>query len=112
MSLGYTGFGRYKEEIDGCLIYEYSGENWNATFDEGDSLLYDGLISIEKSSLEEESYSNAIQDGRIKIIKQCKNAFYRYSSIEFDYLALRIVSQIFRDYKTNGNVPQDVAFIQ
>ncbi len=27
MSLGFIGYGRYKEEIDGYVIYEYSGEN-------------------------------------------------------------------------------------
>ncbi|MED4455692.1 hypothetical protein [Metabacillus fastidiosus] len=35
MGLGYTGYGRYKEEIDGCLVYEYLDENWNAPFNKG-----------------------------------------------------------------------------
>jgi hypothetical protein len=112
VSLGYTGYGRYKEEIDGCLIYEYSGENWNAPYHKGDCLLYDGLISIEKNTLEEESYVKAIEDGRIKIIKECKNAFYRFIYIKFDYLALRIIIHIFNDYKNTGEIPQKVAFIQ
>lgn len=88
MSLGYTGHGRYKEEKDGCLIYEYSGENWNAPYNSGDCLLYDGLISIEKS------------------------AFNRFKDIKFDYLALRIIIHIFNDYNETGEIPQKVAFIQ
>jgi len=112
MSLGYTGYGRYKEERDGCLIYEYSGENWNTPYNKGDCLLYDGLISIEKNVLDEDSYVKAIEDGRIKIIKECKNAFNRFKDIKFDYLALRIIIHIFNDYKESGVIPQNVAFIQ
>ncbi|MED3576118.1 hypothetical protein [Cytobacillus praedii] len=112
MGLGYTGYGRYKEEIDGCLVYEYSGENWNAPFNKGDCLLYDGLISIEKNVLEEEGYVNAIKDGRIKIIKECIYAFYRFKDIKFDYLALRIIIHIFNDYKESREIPQKVSFIQ
>lgn len=112
MSLGYIGYSRYKEERDGSLIYEYSGENWNLPYNKGDCLLYDGLISIEKNVLEEDSYVKAIEDGRIKVIKECKNAFYRFKDIKFDYLALRIIINIFKDYKKSGDIPQKVAFIQ
>lgn len=111
MSLGYIGYGRYKEEKDGCLIYEYSGENWNAPYDDGDCFLYDGLISIEKNVLDEESYAEAIENRRIKVLKECKNAFNRFS-FEFDYLALRIIIHIFKDYKASGEIPEKVAFIQ
>ena len=112
MSLGYIGYGRYNEEIDGCLIYEYSGENWNAQHNEGDCLLYDGLFSIQKNVLVEESCVNAIKDGRIKILKECKNAFNRFKDTNFDYLALRIIIHIFNDYKESGEIPQKVTFIQ
>jgi hypothetical protein len=111
MSLGYIGYGRYKEEQDGCLIYEYSGENWNAPCDKGDCLLYDGLISIEKNVLDEENYVEAIENGRIKVVKECKNAF-DCLNIKFDYLALRIIIHIFKDYKASGQIPEKVAFIQ
>lgn len=111
MSLGYIGYGRYKGENNMCLIYEYSGENWNAPCDEGDSLLYDGLISIEKSVFNEDNLGKAIDEGRIKIIKECKNAF-KLGGIKFDYLALRIIVHIFKDYKEKGEIPEKVAFIQ
>lgn len=111
MSLGYIGYGRYKGENNGCLIYEYSGENWNASFDEGDSLLYDGVISIEKSVFNEDSWGKAFDEERIKIIKECKNAFNR-RGIKFDYLALRIIFNIFKEYKEKGEIPDKVAFIQ
>ncbi|MCT4594175.1 MAG: hypothetical protein N4A57_07910 [Anaeromicrobium sp.] len=111
MSLGFIGYGRYKEEDDEYVIYEYSGENWNALFDKGDRLLYDGLIIIEKNVLKENVLGKAIEEGRVKIIKECKNAFNR-AGIEFDYLALRILVQIFRDYEEKGEIPEKVAFIQ
>ena len=112
MSLGYTGYGRYKEERDGWLIYEYSGENWNVPYNKGDCLLYDGVISIDRTVLDEDGYVEAIEYGRIKIIKECKNAFNRFKDIKFDYLALRIIIHILNDYKENGEIPHNVAFIQ
>ena len=112
MSLGYTGYARYKEERDGCLIYEYSGENWNAPYEKGDCLLYDGLISIEKSVFNEESWGVAADEGRIKVVKECKNPFYRWKNLKFDYLALRILTHIFNEYKEKCEIPKEVAFIQ
>jgi len=111
MTLGYTGYGRFKEEKDGCLIYEYSGENWNAPYEKGDCLLYDGLISIDKNVFNEESWGKAADEGRIKVLRECKNAFYRWD-FEFDYLALRIVTHIFNEYRENGEIPKKVAFMQ
>jgi len=111
MSLGFIGYARFKEEIDGCLIYEYSGENWNLPYDKGDCLLYDGLISIEKDVFSEESWGVAADDGRIKILKECKNAFNRYVP-NFDYIALRILSNVFNEYKEKGKIPEKVTFIQ
>lgn len=112
MSLGYIGYARYKEEIDGCLIYEYSGENWNTPYEKGDCFLYDGLISIEKSVFNEESWGVAADEGRIKVVKECKNAFYRWKNLKFDYLALRILTHIFNEYREKGEIPEKVAFIQ
>lgn len=111
MSLGYTGYARYLEEINGCLIHEYSGENWNEPYDKGDCLLYDGLISIEKNVLNEENWGLAVDEGRIQILKECKNSFYKHD-LKFDYIALRIISHIFRDYEEKSEIPEKVAFIQ
>jgi hypothetical protein len=111
MSLGYIGYGRYKEENEGNLLFEYSGENWNVPHNEGDRFLYDGLISIDKSILNEENWGKAIEEGRIQVIRECKNAFYRWE-MKFDYLALRIIIHIFNEYKEKGEVPEEVCFIQ
>lgn len=51
--------------------------------------MYDGLFSIEKSVLDEENWGIAADQGRIKVLKECKNAFCRYVP-KFDYLALRL----------------------
>lgn len=111
MSLGFEGYARYKEESDGYLIYEYSGANWNLANQKKSYLLYDGLISIEKNVLNEKDLGNAVDEGRIKIIKECTNVFYRYG-MKFDYLAIHIIHNIFTDYKKAGKVPQEVLFIQ
>lgn len=111
MSLGFEGYGRYKEEREGYFIYEYSGANWNIPYEEESCLLYDGLIYIKKDVLSEEAWGSAVDEGRIKIIKECKNAFYRYG-MKFDYLAIRIIFHISKDYKKTGKLPQKVSFIQ
>jgi hypothetical protein len=111
MSIGFEGYARYKEESDGCLIYEYSGANWNVPNEEEGCLLYDGLISIEKNVLNEEECGRAVEEGRIKIMKVCKNAFYR-GEMKFDYLAILIIFHIFKDYKKTGEIPKNVAFIK
>ncbi|WP_027625639.1 hypothetical protein [Clostridium lundense] len=111
MSLGFEGYARYKEESNGYLIYEYSGANWNLPNEEEDRFLYDGLISIKKSVLNEEEWGKAVDEGRIKIIKECKNAFYIYE-MKFDYLAIHIIYHIYVDYKKIGKLPQEISFIQ
>jgi len=70
MSLGYTGYAKLKEIKEGKIYYLYSGENWNAAFDEGDSLLYDGIIEIDESSLVNGELAKAIEIGQVKIIKE------------------------------------------
>jgi hypothetical protein len=111
MSLGFIGYGRFKEEIEDCLIYEYSGENWNVPHNNGDAFLFDGLISIDRVALKEENWKKAYTEGKIKILKECKNTFYR-SDLKFDYLAIQISRHIFNDYKEKCEVPEKVAFIK
>lgn len=111
MSLGFEGYAKYKEERDGYLIYEYSGANWNVTHEKESHFLHDGLISIEKNLLNEEEWVSELDKGRIKIIKECKNAFYRYE-MKFDYIAIRIILHISKEYKKTGKLPQRVSFIQ
>ena len=72
MSLGYIGYATLKEIKEGKLYYIYSGENWNVAFDEGDSLLYDGVIEIEESSLVNGDLGKAIEIGQVKVTKGCK----------------------------------------
>lgn len=136
MSLGYLGRARLLEEDEEVAIYEYSGENWN---DEnsisGDSLLYDGLILIKKSSLEEPEIherikkmpnhrkkrvikrithfvdvEQKIKNGDIEIIKDCKNEFSRFSLDR--YIAIYLLHIIYKEYQELGSLPKSTAFIQ
>lgn len=136
MSLGYLGRARLLEEDEEVAIYEYSGENWN---DEnsisGDSLLYDGLILIKKSSLEGPEIhkrikkmpnhrkkrvikrithfvdvEQKIKNGDIEIIKDCKNEFSRFSLDR--YIAIYLLHIIYKEYQELGSLPKSTAFIQ
>lgn len=136
MSLGYLGRARLLEEDEEFAIYEYSGENWN---DEnsisGDSLLYDGLILIKKSSLEKPEIherikkmpnhrkkrvikrithfvdvEQKIKNGDIEIIKDCKNEFSRFSLDR--YIAIYLLHVIYKEYQELGSLPKSTTFIQ
>jgi hypothetical protein len=66
------------------------------------------LAVIEKNVFEEDNWSKAVDEDRIKIIRKCKNAFYRHGR----KIALRIIIHIFDDYKEKGKIPNSVSFIQ
>ncbi len=118
MSLGYCALGKLKCQDDIYVYYLYSGENWNdkdCKID--DRLLYDGLIKIDKNIFNKDNayynnISSAIMDGKIQVVIECRNAFYRFNDIKFDYLALRIVYNIFKQYRINYVLPEKVGFIQ
>lgn len=112
MSRGYIGYARLFEDSDTYLLYEYSGENWNLSYEDGDALLFDGLIYIDKKALTSCEISNNIMQNNIKIIKPCKNAFNIFTDIEFDYIAIKLIKHILKDFKLKGDIPLNVSFIQ
>ncbi|MDM8196214.1 hypothetical protein QUV98_07785 [Massilimicrobiota timonensis] len=136
MSLGYLGRARLLEEDKEYAIYEYSGENWNDKNSlSGDSLLYDGLILIKKSSLEEPKIhekikkmpnhrkkrvikkithfvdvEQKIKNGDIEIIKDCKNEFSQFSLDR--YIATHLLHVIYIKYQELGSLPTKIMFIK
>ncbi|AQS05923.1 hypothetical protein [Clostridium beijerinckii] len=74
------------------------------------SFIYGNLTNLF-FYLNEEEWVSELDKGRIKIIKECKNAFYWYE-MKFDYIAIRIILHISKEYKKTGKLPQRVSFIQ
>ncbi len=118
MSLGFCGLCKIYDQDEKNIYYSYSGENWNEpTSKKGDRLLYDGLIKIKKSTFVSEtatSYFSKVYDsianGDIKVLIECKNAFRRYT--DFDYIALRVLFNIFKEYEEDNDYPIKTGFIQ
>ena len=102
------------------IYYLYSGENWNEpTSGEDDCYLYDGLIRINKAAFKAGKgtdyiycVSNAIKNGDIEVMIECKNAFRRYGNFNFHYIAYRILLHIFKEFRENKVYPEKAAFIQ
>lgn len=139
MSLGYTGMCKKELEDDEIVIYSYSGENWNdgGKSKSGDSLLYDGSFTIYKDCLEQleihtklkkmpsgrkkmskkgithvPNIYKHIENGKIVIEKECKNAFKRYDDASIDYIAYMLLIHIFEKYQLGGCLVEKEGFIQ
>ena len=139
MSLGYTGMCKKELEDDEIVIYSYSGENWNddGKSKSGDSLLYDGSFIIYKDCLEEPEIhtklkrmpsgrkkmvekrithtlelSKHIENKKVFVEKECKNAFRRGATMPIDYIAYRLILHIFERYQLDGELPEIESFIQ
>ncbi len=139
MSLGYTGTCKKELEDDKLVIYSYSGENWNdgGKSKSEDSLLYDGSFVIYKDCLEEPEIHTKLKkmpsgrkkiiekrithvpdiieyvnDKRIVVEKECKNAFKRGVTMPIDYIAYLLILHVFERYQLDGELPEKVNFIQ
>lgn len=111
MSLGYTEICKKVAEDDSIVIYSYAGENWNdgGKSKRGDSQLPDGMFTIYKDPVYIDIES-CLQSGRIKIDRECKNAFQR-PGIAVDYIAWMLLNHIFTYYKKNNHFPAQESFI-
>ena len=139
VSLGYLGMCKKEAEDNEMVIYSYSGENWNdgCKSQKGDAELYDGIFLIYKDCLEEPEIHTKLKrmpSGRKKIIekrithipniyeyiqqnkivveKECKNAFRRRDNALIDYIAERLIYHVFEEYQLNGILPDKARFIQ
>ena len=142
MSLGYTGYCKLYIRDDSQAVYKYSGENWNdgGKSKDGDRLLLDGLFTINLSSLEEPEIHEKVKrfpsgrkkkvikrithvvsaykkydDGDIVIDKKCKNAFVGgrvAPALEMDYIANKLIQNIYEEYQRTGEIPEVASFIQ
>lgn len=139
MSLGYTGMCKKELEDDELVIYSYAGENWNdgGKSKSGDSMLYDGSFIIYKDCLEEPEIHTKVEkttsgkkkvtekrithipnifeyvdNKKIIVEKECKNAFRRYPMMPIDYIAYRLLLHIFESYQLHGKLPEKDCFIQ
>ena len=139
MSLGYTGMCKKELEDDELVIYSYSGENWNdnGKSKSGDILLYDGSFVIYKDCLEEPEIHTKLKkmpsgrkkiiekrithvpdiieyvnDKRIVVEKECKNAFRQGMTMPIDYIAYLLILHVFERFQLDGVLPEKESFIQ
>lgn len=139
MSLGYNGMCKKELEDDELVIYSYSGENWNDSgkSKSGDRLLCDGSFIIYKDCLEEPEIHTklkrmpsgrkkiiekrithvpdiieCVNDKRIIVEKECKNAFRRGATMPIDYIAYLLILHVFERYQLDGELPEKENFIQ
>lgn len=139
MSLGYIGMCKKESEDEEMVIYSYSGENWNdgENSKSGDSLLYDGSFIIYKDCLEEPEIHTKLlrmpsgrkkllqkrithvadiikhlNNKRIVVEKECKNAFRQAASMPVDYIAYMLLPDILKKYQTEVFLPDEDSFIQ
>jgi len=112
MSLGYIGYCQKDGEDDQAVIYKYSGSDWNnPKNDYNADKAYDGEIFIYKSVIGQTCLEDAVESGKIVIIRPCKNATYR-GSIKIDYIAYRIICNLLQHVNNNKYFPETDAFIQ
>jgi len=123
VSLGYIGHCKKDSEDESAVYYTYSGADWNdKSQDRAAENAYDGAFAIDKSVLQWEpskprkqteflqwAYS-AIDNVQAVVIVECKNSFRRGRDI--DYIALRLLCNIFEHLHKTGTLPEKMSFIQ
>lgn len=139
MSLGYEGTCKLVIQDEEFAVYAYSGANINDNYElrMAHVLDYDGEIVIYKRCLEEPEIHTKIKrrpsgrkykevkrithfpsvvehvtNGDVIIEKECFNAFRRYPNMDIDYIAYRLIANIFIYYQENGCLPEKEGFIQ
>lgn len=139
MSLGYIGMCKKELEDDEIAIYSYAGENWNdgRKSKSGDSFLCDGSFIIYKECLEETEIHRKfkkmpsgrkkiiekriphapdiieyVNDKRIIVEKECKNAFRCGETIPIDYIAYLLILHVIERYQLDGELHEKESFIQ
>lgn len=134
MSRGFGGYARIAVEDDETVIYEYGAYNSNYPDYRPKDYVYDGLITISKSSLVEPelhekikrmpsgrkkpvikripvavSFSDMIQNGMIEV-RNCGNCWKTESETGMDSMAVRILNSVFDLYQVSGELPKQVSF--
>lgn len=134
MSIGYQGFAVLVEQDDECAIYSYGCSNWNDEKYENHEHVKDGLITINKASLPEPEIHikrKRFPGGRKRMVEKripvdvsfeelfasggvsVDNSAYcwRTAYDEVDFIALKLLYKIFRDYQLNDSLPEITGFV-
>ena len=129
MSMGYGAHAKKFIEDNEFIIYEYFSYNWSNPRSSNREEIFDGFITIRKSSLTEpelhEKFCRMPSGRREKFIKkiivdapldelldsgdiQIENSSFawRISSIDIDIMAYRLCIKIFRHYQSEGILPE------
>lgn len=135
MSMGIGAYANKIMEDEKTVIYEYGGYDLNVPEFRNESRVCDGSITISKSCLAEPEIHEKIKkmpDGRKKpVVKRvpvsvdlremivdgsievencgcCRRTFDDVNNV--DVSAVRILSEIFREYQLTGVIPDHVSY--
>ena len=129
MSMGYGSISRKFGEDDESVIYEYYSYNWSEPRFSNREKIFDGFITIRKSSLIEpelrEKFKRMPSGRRKKFIKkilidvpidellaagdvQVENSNFAWKILPngIDLMAYRLCEQIFLRYQNEGYLPE------
>ncbi|MBR5913496.1 MAG: hypothetical protein IKZ58_03970 [Selenomonadaceae bacterium] len=133
MSLGYGGFCRKFVEDDSFVIYEYFSYNFNEERFYNDEKIFDGFITIRKSSLIEPILHEKIKklpNGRRKKFTkkilvdfsvdellnagniEIKNCSHTWKTLPngLDFISYKLCRKIFLYYQNNGKLPEKLGW--
>jgi hypothetical protein len=110
MSRGILIYYKLISSENNKLIYGYSGANINKEYDERYLLEYDGVIEISIKALETKSAIQAFNDKEINILKECNYEWHQprlvYGKDTIGFFAVRIVHEIFKEFKHDMQQPK------
>ncbi len=105
MSRGLEAVYRLKHIGIDRVIYEYSGEDFNNSYDKKLARLYDGQIEILLSAFEEADSIDVIKSEKVSVLKCC---YYAEKNSEgVDILAMFTIRNILRKYKETSEMPRE-----
>ncbi len=133
MCMGIGGSARAIMQDADTIIYEYCVYNWNDEKCKNPDYVYDGIITIDKHSLVEPEIHEKLKkqpSGRKKLITKriprdvdyaariaagqirVENSSFCWQLLDngIDYMAMRIIYNIFDLYQTEGTIPEKVRF--
>jgi hypothetical protein len=133
MSIGVGGYGKIVLQDKNTVIYEYGSYNLNDSQFFNNERVCDGLIVIDKSGLVEPKIREKIKrlpNGKKKIIikriskavpyqelydvgkiriENCSNCWKSIGS-GYDYIACKLVYQIFQEYQEKGCLSEYISY--
>ena len=117
MSLGYGGIAKKVNEDNTYVLYAYGAFNWNLPECTNDDYTLDGSILIPKKCFVGPEIHQKIKkmpSGRKKLVTKpvyisCIDIVCNAANTKkFDFIAIRLLDNAFREYQETGKIPEKV----